>query len=81
MVGRKDVVANPFAARWTYRVAEPDASGASFSVTSIYVPHGSVKNAIFVRVFGTTRGGASNLTPSAAILFSNSSRFLTSKPR
>jgi hypothetical protein len=57
--------------RWPYRVTELGASGASFSVTSIYVPHGSVRNAIFVRVFRTTRAGASNLMPSAAILFSN----------
>ena len=40
---------------WPYRVTELGASGASFSVTSIYVPHGSVRNAIFVPVFGTTR--------------------------
>ena len=40
---------------WPYRVTELGASGASFSVTSIYVPHGSVRNAIFVRVFGTPK--------------------------
>src|SRR6266850_399786 len=43
--------------RRPYRVTGLGASGASFSVTSIYVPHGSVRNAIFVRVFGTARDG------------------------
>ena len=50
-----------------------DLLGARFSVNSIYVPQGSVRNATLTFVFGTWRMGASNLMPWASSFLVNAS--------
>ena len=57
----------------TYRLG----GGANPSVSSMYVPQGSVRNATLTLVLGIWRIATSNLIPSASIFFTNCSRFFT----
>src|SRR4030095_14843321 len=58
----------------------PHFGGARFSVSSIYVPQGSVRNAMAVVEFGSRPYGRSNFCPEASSFLQNSSRFFTSNP-